>query len=79
MSDENKDTPMVNLKVNKNGSLKVTGTVEITLPDGTTTEKSGRFSICRCGLSETKPFCDGSHKGLSFDDNWDVEVAPKPE
>jgi len=79
MSDQNQDAPMVNLKVNKNGSLKVTGSVEITLPDGTSEVKSGRFTICRCGLSENKPFCDGAHKGTSFDDNWDVEVAPKPE
>ena len=64
----------VSLKVNMNGSLKVTGEVEIILPDGSTEVKSGRFSICRCGVSENKPFCDGAHKGLGFDSNWDIEI-----
>jgi CDGSH-type Zn-finger protein len=63
----------VTLKVNKNGSLKVIGEVEIVLPDGTSETKGGRFSICRCGLSENKPFCDGAHKGADFDSNWDIE------
>ena len=69
------DKKMVSLKVNKNGSLKVTGEVEIVLPDGSTEVKSGRFSICRCGLSENKPFCDGAHKETGFDSNWDIEKA----
>ncbi len=69
------DNKMVSLKVNKNGSLKVTGEVEIVLPDGSTEIKSGRFSICRCGLSENKPFCDGAHKETGFDSNWEIEKA----
>lgn len=75
MSEEVKEEVMVKLKANKNGSLKVTGTVEIELPDGTTEVKSGRFSICRCGLSENKPFCDGAHKETNFDANWDIEKS----
>ncbi len=66
---------MVRLKVNKNGSLKVIGDVEIVLPDGSTEVKTGRFSICRCGLSENKPFCDGAHKGTDYDANWDIETV----
>lgn len=72
---ENKEeTPTVELKFNKDGSLKVTGAVNIVLPDQTKTLKEGRFSICRCGLSTKKPFCDGSHKETGFDNNWDIEV-----
>src|SRR5712692_1270922 len=47
-----------------NGPLKIEG--EVMLVDGQGQEfgLSGRTTIflCRCSLSENKPFCDGSHK-----------------
>ena len=72
--EKKEEAPTVELKFNKDGSLKVTGTVNIVLPDQSSSVKSGRFSICRCGLSATKPFCDGAHKGTGYDSNWDIEV-----
>jgi CDGSH-type Zn-finger protein len=53
------------LTVNNNGSLKVDGDFEIVDKDGNVYNLQGReiVSICRCGLSANKPFCDGSHKG----------------
>lgn len=53
------------LTVNSNGSLKVEGEFEIVDKDGNVYGLGGRtlVSICRCGLSKNKPFCDGSHKG----------------
>ncbi len=75
MSEEVKQEPTVKMKANMNGSLKVIGSVEIELPDGSTVVKEGRFSICRCGLSENKPFCDGAHKGTDFDANWNIEKS----
>ncbi len=55
----------VKLTVNNNGSLKVEGDFEIVDKDGNVYGLAGRelVSICRCGLSKNKPFCDGSHKG----------------
>jgi CDGSH-type Zn-finger protein len=55
----------VKLTVNSNGSLKVDGDFEITDAQGNVYGLEGRtvVSICRCGLSANKPFCDGSHKG----------------
>jgi CDGSH-type Zn-finger protein len=53
------------ITVNSNGSLKVEGDFEIVDKNGDVYDLAGRttISICRCGLSANKPFCDGSHKG----------------
>ena len=53
------------ITVNNNGSLKVEGDFQIVDKEGNTYDLAGRdvVSICRCGLSKNKPFCDGSHKG----------------
>lgn len=52
------------LTVNNNGSLKVEGDFEIVDMDGNAYGLEGRtvISLCRCGRSANKPFCDGSHK-----------------
>ncbi len=51
--------------VNSNGSLKVEGDFEIADTQGNVYGLQGRtlVSLCRCGLSKNKPFCDASHKG----------------
>ncbi|MBB6610952.1 CDGSH iron-sulfur domain-containing protein [Pontibacter sp. Tf4] len=54
------------ITVNSNGSLRVEGDdFEIVDKEGNVYGLGGRtlVSICRCGLSQNKPFCDGSHKG----------------
>ncbi len=53
------------ITVNSNGSLKVEGDFEIVDKNGNVYDLGGRttVSICRCGLSSNKPFCDASHKG----------------
>ena len=53
------------ITVNSNGSLRVEGDFEIVDKNGTPYDLGGRtlVSICRCGLSQNKPFCDASHKG----------------
>lgn len=58
---------MVTIKVNDNGSYRVTGEVELLDAEGNRFTTKESFSLCRCGLSNTKPFCDGSHKG-NFED-----------
>ena len=51
--------------VNNNGSLRVEGDFEIVNKNGNPYDLGGRdvVSICRCRLSQNKPFCDASHKG----------------
>jgi len=53
------------ITVNNNGSLRIEGEFEIVDPQGNAYGLEGRtlVSICRCGMSKNKPFCDGSHKG----------------
>ncbi|MGM9929840.1 MAG: CDGSH iron-sulfur domain-containing protein [Bacillus sp. (in: firmicutes)] len=53
----------VQIKVNDNGSLRVTGEIELVDMNGNIFPTKQTFSLCRCGLSGKKPFCDGAHKG----------------
>jgi CDGSH-type Zn-finger protein len=50
------------------GPLWVKGGVEIESSDGSTYEVRNRQTICRCGKSHNKPFCDGSHIEDKFND-----------
>ncbi|QGH33015.1 CDGSH iron-sulfur domain-containing protein [Gracilibacillus salitolerans] len=58
----------VQLKVRDNGSILVTGDVELVDAEGNPFETKPKFSLCRCGASKNKPFCDGSHKEIDFQD-----------
>lgn len=54
------------VQVLANGPLIVSGTCEITLPDGRKEIKEGKVALCRCGASGNKPYCDGSHTRIGF-------------
>jgi CDGSH iron-sulfur domain-containing protein 3 len=64
----------VQIKVNDNGSLRVSGDVELIDGEGNVIVTKPAFSLCRCGLSNNKPFCDGSHKG-NFESTVRAEKA----
>lgn len=49
----------------RNGPLLVTGDVEVRREDGTV-ERLPRATLCRCGLSNHKPFCDNQHIEAGF-------------
>ncbi len=66
---------MAEIKVRENGPYLVTGD-DVTLVDwnGASYPIARRpFALCRCGASENKPFCDGSHKAAGFEA---AEAAP---
>ena len=46
----------------ENGPICVKGGVPIESADGQTYEVRNRCTLCRCGKSENKPFCDASHQ-----------------
>jgi CDGSH iron-sulfur domain-containing protein 3 len=57
------DNDDVVIKVRDNGPYKVTGPVTIVDADGNPFSRpDGPIALCRCGQSQTKPFCDASHK-----------------
>lgn len=53
------------IAIKPNGPLRVRG-VQLSADDGTVFEHADRCSLCRCGRSNTMPFCDGSHKEVRF-------------
>ncbi len=67
------------ITVNNNGSLRIEGDFEIVDKEGVNYHLGGRqlVSICRCGLSQNKPFCDGSHRGHFEHDAVAFDLPPK--
>ena len=67
------------LTINSNGSVKVEGDFEIVDKNGNQYDLGGRtiVSLCRCGLSKNKPFCDASHKGHFEDEATAFALPPK--
>jgi len=67
------------IKVNNNGSLRIEGDFQITDKEGNVYDLGGRtvVSLCRCGKSANKPFCDGSHKGHFEHDAVAFALPPK--
>jgi CDGSH-type Zn-finger protein len=61
----------VKITVRKNGPYRVEapeGSIELVDADGNKYDLSGKpaFSLCRCGGSVNKPFCDGTHSRIGF-------------
>lgn len=50
------------------GPLWVQGGIPIESADGTQYEVRNRVTLCRCGYSSNKPFCNGSHASIMFRD-----------
>lgn len=67
------------ITVLNNGSLKIEGEFEIVDKNGQPYGLAGRttVSVCRCGLSKNKPFCDGSHKNHFEHDAIAFDLPPK--
>lgn len=60
--------------VRPGGSLKVEGDIPLFDGDGNRipTPEGRPYSLCRCGHSKRKPFCDASHREIE----WDGSLPP---
>lgn len=56
------------IKIRENGPILITGPVVLTdhLGQPYDTSAQPNIALCRCGHSQKKPFCDGSHKSTGF-------------
>jgi len=71
----------VKITIKKNGPYRVEapeGAIQLMDADGNQYDLKGKaaFSLCRCGASVTKPFCDGTHSKIGFQA---AEAAVKKE
>lgn len=64
-----------------NGPIRIEGEFEILDPNGNAFGLAGRtvISLCRCGHSANKPFCDGSHHRVGFSDAVAARELPPPK
>jgi CDGSH-type Zn-finger protein len=69
--------PEVTITPRDNGAYRVTGPFVLVDVEGRRWEYPAGKSVllCRCGHSETKPLCDGSHRSAGFES---VVRAPEP-
>ena len=68
------------LTVMNNGSLRIEGDFELVDQDGRAFGLAGRsrISLCRCGQSGNKPFCDSTHKTCGFQSTVVAIEMPPP-
>ena len=73
--------PDTKITVNNDGSIRIEGDFEIFDPQGQQFGLGGRKAIglCRCGASQNKPFCDGSHGKIGFQDKVTARDLPAPK
>ena len=51
------------------GPLWLRGGIQVASADGFEYEVRNRVTLCRCGESKNKPFCDGTHAAIKFKDS----------
>ena len=70
----------VKIQVKPNGPLLVSGEIALVDGAGKAFGLGGRttISLCRCGHSANKPFCDGSHNRAGFQSDTPARDLPPP-
>jgi CDGSH-type Zn-finger protein len=60
------DGTRLRVRAKPDGPLELTGPFAIASADGKTMLSGTSVTLCRCGRSAAKPFCDGSHERTGF-------------
>lgn len=50
-----------------NGPMLFQGPLELVGADGEESQRGSKGALCRCGASQNKPYCDGSHAAAGFE------------
>ncbi len=69
--------PAVKITVRANGPFRVEGPIELIDVEGNKWDLTDKpaISLCRCGLSSKRPFCDGTHGR----EGWKCDASPIPK
>ncbi len=65
----------VSVSITRSGPFNFRGSTRVKPNFNAEVEAKTRVSLCRCGLSENKPYCDGSHRG-KFKDAGVIDKKP---
>jgi CDGSH-type Zn-finger protein/uncharacterized Fe-S cluster protein YjdI len=76
---ENEVAPKVNqIRMREDGPLAVNAAITLVSADGAA-QSEVRVTLCRCGKSKNKPFCDKSHVDVGFVASGEGLTRPSPE
>jgi CDGSH-type Zn-finger protein len=72
--------PGATITIRNNASIRVEGEFQLLDQEGRPFDLAGRtrISLCRCGQSSDKPFCDSSHKTCGFQSIIVARALPPP-
>jgi CDGSH-type Zn-finger protein len=72
--------PDFKVSVRNNGPYRLEGDIAMLDEDGKAFGLAGRtvVSLCRCGHSSNKPFCDGTHNKVGFESACPARDLPPP-
>ena len=57
------------INITRNGPYYAVGSIELNVPGDLNPPSNEHYSLCRCGASKNKPYCDGSHREVDFKDD----------
>lgn len=57
------------IRIEKDGPYQVSGNIELKIGQDLQPPAKDHYTLCRCGASKNKPYCDGSHTNIGFSES----------